>query len=829
VHDEPLLDAAGRIADGQVVDWPTVTSTTSSEEERILVDELALVARVAAGHRRLHELLPENLGPAFDRARWGHLDLLNVVGRGSYGTVYRAWDSRLERLVALKLFPRSPHPETVMREGRMLARVRHENVVSVHGADVRDGVAGLWMEFVHGQTIDQIVKTRGPMGAREAASVGLHVARALGAIHAAHLLHCDVKAQNVVREATGRVVLMDLGAGRPLPEDMDSGAEVTGTPLYMAPELFQAGALASSATDVYALGVLLFYVTTGTFPVKGQSHKELKDAHLNGRIQLLAEGPPALVSIVNRALDPDPAKRPASVEVMERALLPVASPHRVKGSLWWAAAVAVGLLAAGVWRYTGTNTAATPGGPTATPAAPTLRSIAVMPIKNLTGDARKNYLADGLTEVLISNVARVRGFRVPSSAAVAGLGAEKADIAPLAASLGVDLILLGSITQADDQFRMAVKLVDPKTNIAIWGEEIIREPPGVLAAQADIARFVAERLSMTLGPDEQQALRGRPIDPRAQEAYLRGLVARGIPTQEARREAARSFKLATEIDSSFAQAWAELALAEVVLHNDLPLIPRLERSKVIRSMAERAIALDKNEAAGYAALGTVLFYDDWDFASAEAAFRHALLVDQSHGLTRRRYAMLLAARGRLPEAIATAREATAIEPQSPWQAIGLGGVYYYARDYDKAEAEARRALKLQPSLPVPIFLLGQVAAARGRYDDAIKLVRTALASSDLAGWQAELARMTAAAGRADEAKTLVAALERRRRAGDGASPDNRAYLAIAEGRVDDAFAILDDAIEKRLQNVLWLAVDPRVDPLRADQRFASLLARMGLR
>jgi len=453
----------------------------------------------------------------------------------------------------------------------------------------------------------------------------------------------------------------------------------------------------------------------------------------------------------------------------------------------------------------------------------------VVPIKNLTGDAKKNYLAEGLTEVLLANVARVRGFRVPSSAAVADLGKADAAIAPLAARLGVDLILAGSITQADDQFRMAVKLIDPKTNIAIWGEEIIRESPGMLSAQSDIARFVAERLSMTLGPDEQRALRGRQTDPRAQEAYLRGLAARGIATTAARRDAARYFKLATEIDPSLAQAWAELALVEVVLHNDLPLIARMERSALIRSMAERAIALDPTEAGGYAALGTVLFYDAWDFASAEAAFRQALLVDPSHAFTRRRFAMLLAARGRLPEAIATAQEATQIEPQSPWHAIGLGGVYYYARDYDKAEAEARRALELSPNLPVPIFLLGQVAAARGRYDDATKLVRTALAGSDLAGWQAELARMTAAAGRADEVKTLVAALERRRRAGDGASPDNRAYLAIVEGRVDDAFAILDDAIEKRLQNVLWLAVDPRVDPLRGDQRFAPLLAKMGLR
>ena len=163
-----------------------------------------------------------------DRARWGHLDLLNIVGRGSYGMVYRAWDTRLERLVALKLFHGASDPGKVMQEGRMLARIRHENVVSVYGADVVDGVAGIWMELVHGKTLDSIIKASGPLPAREAAAVGADVARALGAVHAAGLLHCDVKAQNVVRESGGRVVLMDFGAGRLVPEALDDGEPIGG-------------------------------------------------------------------------------------------------------------------------------------------------------------------------------------------------------------------------------------------------------------------------------------------------------------------------------------------------------------------------------------------------------------------------------------------------------------------------------------------------------------------------------------------------------------------------------------------------------------------------
>ena len=187
--NEPLLGAAGRIADGEEVDWAALPSDT----DRDVASELALVAQIAAGHRQLHQLLPvtpdtpKHLVP--DRARWGHLDLLNIVGRGSYGVVYRAWDTRLERLVALKLFHGAARPEAVMEEGRMLARVRHENVVAIYGADVIDGVAGIWMELVHGRTLDTIVNANGPMTARDAAAIGVDIAKALAAVHAAGLLH----------------------------------------------------------------------------------------------------------------------------------------------------------------------------------------------------------------------------------------------------------------------------------------------------------------------------------------------------------------------------------------------------------------------------------------------------------------------------------------------------------------------------------------------------------------------------------------------------------------------------------------------------------------
>jgi len=825
---EPLIEAAGHIADGEVVDWQGMRGALATSEQCEIADELQLVAKIAAGHRQLHALLPAApdtpTDPNADRASWGHLALLDVVGHGSFGTVYRAWDTRLQRLVALKLFHRAPDPDLVMQEGRMLARIRHEHVVTVYGADVIGGVAGIWMELVHGETLDHIVRTKGALTPPEAAAIGADVARALTAIHEAGLLHCDVKAQNVVRETGGRVVLMDLGAGRVIHDDEHEAMAggVAGTPCYMAPELLRTGATATTATDVYGLGVLMFFLVSGRFPVEGRNLAELRQAHLDGKstpIERARPGlPPPYVALVNRALNAEPSRRPASAADVAEALQGIVEAHasRFVRLAWRLGAVAATLLVAFLtWRAF------------VVPPAPTVRSIAVLPIKNLTGDASKAYVADGLTEILISNLARIRALRVPSLAAVGAFADSTEPPAQVAKKLGVQYLVAGSIIQADAQFRMAVQLIDPATGTSKWGEEIVRDASGMVSAQAEIARYVAERLTLDLSPAETRGLQAAALDPQAQDAYLRALVLRNaLPTE--RREAARLFRLATELEPGFAAAWAHLALVEIPLITESTNVDRNERVAMSRQMAQRAISLDPSLGIGYAALGTVQFYSDWDFANAEKTFRTALTVDPSDGFAHQRFSMLLAARGRLDEAIQVAREAVQIEPLVSQRAIALGGIYYYARDYSRAAEQAQRALQLSPGNPTANFLLGQIAAARGQYDDAIAFVQRALAASDYVGWRIELARIYAAAHRPADAQQTLQALAERGRAGESYSPDNLAYIAAAEGRIDDALRILEEAVDQHQINALWMAVDPRVDPLRRDPRFARLLARSGL-
>ena len=283
------------------------------------------VETLVAAHRQV-EALATNDTPAASARHWQHLVLFEPVGEGAFGTVYRGWDPRLEREVAVKLLRKSPHNlHSPLTEARHLARVRHSNIVVVHGADQDDEQVGIWMEYIEGQTLAAMVRVAGPMSAREATGIGIDLCRALAALHAAGLLHRDIKAHNVMRELGGRIVLMDFSGAQALTSEHD--AEVfSGTPLYMSPELLE-GAAATAASDVYSLGVLLFFLLTGTVPVEGSSIAALRSAHGRGARKRLrdlrSDVPQAIVQVIECATEPDPSKRYQTVGDLEHALAAV--------------------------------------------------------------------------------------------------------------------------------------------------------------------------------------------------------------------------------------------------------------------------------------------------------------------------------------------------------------------------------------------------------------------------------------------------------------------------------------------------------------------------
>ena len=377
-----MLGIASAVADGSPIDWAAAETRTNSEQDRRLLRSLRLVSEIGTVHDSVDDEVPtaeassgDASGPhsflndplpslPTDLQQWGEYELREQLGAGAQGAVYRAWDRQLECEVALKVLqPRLAETDRVgermLREGRALAKVRHQNVVNVYAAEEHEGQIGLCMEFIRGRTLEALVHAQGPFSAAEAVTVGSKVGHALAAVHAAGLVHRDIKARNVMREEGGRIVLMDFGTGRDRGQLAGAGGgDLAGTPLYMAPEVL-AGAPASQQSDIYGVGVLLYYLVSGHYPVEGRTLDEIVQAHVRGRRKPLAERRPDLpdefIRIVDRAIAPDPDARhdtaallvhdllSIDVEEASRVLPPRTVTQRVLLGAAWATMTAIGL------------------------------------------------------------------------------------------------------------------------------------------------------------------------------------------------------------------------------------------------------------------------------------------------------------------------------------------------------------------------------------------------------------------------------------------------------------------------------------------------------
>lgn len=317
-----LAEIAALIADGQTIDWPSVEARVGDDPDIEIIRRLQSIERLT----QVQSVISLALPPEEMQKSWGHLQIKELLGRGAHGDVYRAYDSRLDRDVALKLLRSrqlSAH-SAVIDEARLMAKVRHPSVVVVYGADAIRGRTGIWMELIEGKSLDATVKSSGPLSADEVVRIGIELCGAVIAIAKAGLLHRDVKAQNVVLESTGRVVLTDFGVGLELDDTGEGlGTNLVGTPAYLAPEVL-AGRGHSGATEVYALGTLLHYLASGTFPVKGGSIERIRHAHETTSSITVAHAAPRLpveiAASIDSALERDPEKRYSSASRFRRAL-----------------------------------------------------------------------------------------------------------------------------------------------------------------------------------------------------------------------------------------------------------------------------------------------------------------------------------------------------------------------------------------------------------------------------------------------------------------------------------------------------------------------------
>ena len=852
-----LLSLAESVADGTPVDWETI-ATYATTDERPVVEQLRVLAELAGLHRTLPadgdeqpELLPAPTAPPISAiGQWGQLALLERLGGGSFGDVYRAWDRQLEREVALKLVRGEASDDDagasrIAIEGRLLARVRHPNVITVYGAAVHDGGVGLWMELIRGATLEQLLRQRGPFSARETALVGIDLCRALAALHAAGLIHRDVKAQNVMREEGGRIVLMDLGTGR------DRGLlparpsfEMAGTPLYLAPEIFD-GEPASIRTDVYSLGVLLYRLVTGSFPVRAATLDELRSAHAGPRGTRLrdarADLPTAFVRVIDRAIASDPDVRYATAGELEadlaRALddgttsgiergrrhLPGDARAWTVGLLVAAVVIVVGL-AALVWRARD-----------ATPrtADPPLQTIAVLPLVNLSADPSQQYFADGMTDELISTLGRIDGLNVISRTSVMRFRDSNAPLPEIAKTLQAGAVLEGSLlvvggrdpTQSK-QVRINARLLRAGTDTQLWNRTFERDLGDVLGLQSEIAAAVASAVGLQL-TGQASAASQRRQSPDAFDLYLRGRYEWNRRTRDGLDRSIQYFKEATDRDANFARAYAGMADA----YSLLPIygaIPRAQALAQAETAARKALGLDPSLAEAHASLALVQM-ERLEWTAAAASFQRALKNKPAYSSAHHWYAAYLVRRGQIEEALTEIRRAQALDPLSAVVVAQLGAILLQARRYDEAIARSEDALRLDPDYSRAHLVMAEAYALKGDYTRALAETEKSTAAGR-AGVEvsANIGYIHALAGRREEAQKVADGLAAQFRA----NQDGAAYAAAAIyaglREPDRVFEWLERARAGRDNAIADLKSDPRFDTVRNDPRYEKVLAGIGL-
>jgi hypothetical protein len=552
-REDLVEELLARITDGMPVDWPALESDRTWVSSDPLLAEIRVIAGVAEISRTA-SWQPDEPGSASRLLTWRDLKILERIGHGSFGDVFRAWDSRLDRLVALKVLrPTGPHADVVstsiIAEGRLLARVHHPNVVTVHSADSFNGLVGIVMELIEGRTLAEIV-AEAPLEVERAAVIGADVCRALAAVHAAGLLHRDVKAQNVKVEPGGRVVLMDFGAGA---EVAETARDAAGTPLYTAPELFT-GAEPTPKTDVYSAGVLLYHLLTGAFPVDGRTAAELVRAHRLPRpaVRDLAPAiPEPLADILERALAPDPSRRFDTAAAMTTALTRFVekqspTPTARRPMVAYAAGLSAAIALA-VWSVVSP----------ALPFAPR-DFVMLVPLENRTGDPALQGLADAALEreltqsrhLNLVSAGRIddtlRLMRRPLDTPLTRAEAREVALR----DGGTRAVIAGTVDRHQQGYVLRIDLQEPQSGQVI-GRYL--EPARDVAGLATAARRVSTAIREQLG---------EPPMSRDADATLELVSTASL---EALRAYSASFRLGTRLEGRSWKAALELAREAVAL------------------------------------------------------------------------------------------------------------------------------------------------------------------------------------------------------------------------------------------------------------------------
>ena len=782
-----------------------------------------------------------------------HYRILEQLGAGGMGVVYKAYDSRLERALALKLLPEelAQQPQALerfRREARAASALNHPGICTIYDIGEQDGRAFIAMEFIDGETLRSHIHGRA-LPLEEILELGIQIAEALDAAHAEGIIHRDIKPANVFVTKRGQAKVLDFGLAKLIPKGISTEAEsrgesadsgsiigvISGTPSYMSPEQVRGDDL-DPRTDIFSLGLLLYEMATGCQAFGGGTGGMIIEAVLTRQPvsvrSINLDIPPRLESIIDTALHKDRSQR------YQHAADMLADLQRLKRDTDSGRRDQEGG-AESVLASTSSHLSSGGKGSSRAPTAQTratrpgrvsriIGSLAVLPFENVSRDPENEYLSDGIAGSLINILATVPRLRVMAQSTVFRYKGREIDAQAVGRELNVRAVLTGRMMQSGGSLRIGTELVDVVTGAQLWGAQFDRKPGDIFLIQDEISNEISGKLRLHLTRAEKKRLvRRHTEDAEAYRLYLQGRHHWNRWTEEGFYKAIGYFQQAVEKDPSYALAYAGLAESYVLLGWNSYLPPKDAFPKG-KAAARTALQFDADLGEAHTPLAAVLWLHDWQWQEAHAEFKRSLELSPAYPTANHWHAEYMMTMGRQLEAIAKMKSSQELDPLSLIISVAIGWASYMARRYDEAIEQLLRTVELDPNYPVTHWILGLLYRKTGRYELAITAGEKGV---NLSGgsplMRAALAQTYGESGRAKEARQVLDDLTELAKH-KYVAPHFFAGIHIGLIENERAIEYLTKSYEEHSHWLIYLHMDPSMDALRSNPRFQDLLTRVGL-